>query len=139
MRGLVPASSNCFTWAFTLPVLMSPLGFSAVFCRAREEQYHTEGQCHMKEQYHITAVNLRDPGSKRALHGARPAVRGVLLWSACARNLTGPRPCWAPLPPLGGLSAQLGGDVGWGRGRRSCCLGRAPGDAGHLSTLPHDS
>lgn len=102
MRGLVPASSNCLTWTFTLPVLMSPLGFFAVFWREREEQYHTEGQCHMKEQYHITAVNLRDPGSKCALHGARPAVLVVLLWSVCSRNLIGLWLCWTPLTPTSG-------------------------------------
>lgn len=64
MKGPVPASSSCLTWAFTLPLLMSPLGFSAMFWREREEQYHIEEQCHMKEQNHITAVNLERPRFK---------------------------------------------------------------------------
>lgn len=60
---------------------------------------------------------LRDPGSKCALHGAKPAV----LWPCSGHGLRVPDLsrvwlCWTRLPPLA---------VGWERKEGLCCLGLA--------------
>lgn len=83
MRGLVPPSSNCLTWAFTLPILMSPLDFSAMFWREREELCHIEGQCHMKEQYHITAVNLERLRFKICFTWSQISSAGLVMVCVC--------------------------------------------------------
>lgn len=132
-EGVCASFLQLLNLGFHSPYFDVTFGLSAVFWREREEQYHIEGQCHMKERYHISAANLRDPASKSAVHGARPAVPVLLLWSrsVCARSLFGVWLCWPWLLSLGGLSTQRSGmGRGGGRGRKL----RAAW-AGHLVVL----
>lgn len=132
MRGLVPASSNCFTWAFTPPILTPPLDSSAMFWREREGRYHIE------EQYHIPAGSLERPRFKMCFPRRQSSsAGGRALVTVC--ECQEPRQALAVLDTAPMPAGWDGAELCWERKEGPCCLGRAPGDAGCLNTLLRDS
>lgn len=100
-----------------------------MFWRERAEQYHTEGQCHMKQQYHITAVSLEGPRFKMCFTWSQTSSAVALLWSLSARA--------RPQQGLALLDTAPISGCGMGEEGRSVLLG--PGDAEHLSSPLQDS
>lgn len=135
-RGLVPTSSNCLTWAFTLPFL-SEVAFEFL-CQGSGE----------KGKSNITS----QPWGL-----GRPRFRICFMWSqtssACGPNLVTICACQKPRAWFGaaGRNSLLFGsaprrmvcDGGWGTegGERRSLVppARAPCEAGRLRILPCDS